>query len=137
MNNFFKWLPFETDESSNQASKKWLSNDKAQYIINDGELLDALKFIPRTRRNEEFHKEIAKIENLGNLERWFAARMAQGNRNNLMFKYGMALVDSGFSYREIEVKIKKFNKQLPAPLSTEEIESSILVTIAKKFTDKQ
>ena len=54
-----------------------------------------------------------------------------------MFKYGMALVDSGFSYREIEVKIKKFNKQLPAPLSTEEIESSILVTIAKKFTDKQ
>lgn len=137
MNNFFKWLPFETDESSNQASKKWLSNDKAQYIVNDGELLDALKFIPRTRRNEEFHKEIAKIENLGNLERWFAARMAQGNRNNLMFKYGMALVDSGFSYREIEVKIKKFNKQLPAPLSTEEIESSILVTIAKKFTDKQ
>lgn len=136
MNNFFKWLPFETDESANQASKKWLSNDKATWLCNDGELLDALKFIPGTRRNDEFLKETGKIENLGNLERWFATRMAQGNRNNLMFKYGMALFDSGYSYQDIEAKIKKFNKQISAPLPEDEINSSILVTIAKKFTDK-
>lgn len=133
MNNIFKWLPFSTDESANQISKKWLTNDNAQLIENDGELLDALKFIPRTRRNEEYLKEMSKIENLGNLERWFASRMIQGNRNNLMFKYGMALVDSGLSYREVESKVKKFNKQLPNPLSEDELDKSIFVTIAKKY----
>ena len=133
MNNIFKWLPFSTDECANQASKKWLSNDKAQYFINDGALLDALKFIPRTSRNEQYQKEMSKIENLDNLERWFASRMAQGNRNNLMFKYGMALVDSGMSFNEVAAKIKKFNKQIDCSLPLEELESSVLVTIAKKY----
>ena len=133
MNNVFKWLPFETDECANQASKKWLANDKAQYISNDGELLDALKFIPRTSRNEQYQKEMSKIENMDNLERWFAQRMVQGNRNNLMFKYGMALVDSGLDFQEVETKVKKFNKQINSGLTEEELEKSILVTIAKKY----
>ena len=133
MNNVFKWLPFETDECANQASKKWLANDKAQYISNDGELLDALKFIPRTSRNEQYQKEMSKIENMDNLERWFAQRMVQGNRNNLMFKYGMALVDSGLDFQEVEAKVKKFNKQINSGLTEEELEKSILVTIAKKY----
>ena len=133
MNNVFKWLPFETDECANQASKKWLANDKAQYISNDGELLDALKFIPRTSRNEQYQKEMSKIENMDNLERWFAQRMVQGNRNNLMFKYGMALVDSGLDFQEVEARVKKFNKQINSGLTEEELEKSILVTIAKKY----
>ena len=133
MNNVFKWLPFETDECANQASKKWLANDKAQYFINDGELLDALKFIPRTSRNEQYQKEMSKIENLDNLERWFAQRMVQGNRNNLMFKYGMALVDSGLDFPEVEARVKKFNKQISTGLTEEELEKSILVSIAKKY----
>ena len=133
MNNVFKWLPFETDECSNQPSKKWLANSKAQYFINDGELLDALKFIPRTSRNEQYQKEMSKIENLDNLERWFAQRMVQGNRNNLMFKYGMALYDSGLAFADVEEKIKKFNKEANVGLSEEELKSSILITIAKKY----
>ena len=133
MNNVFKWLPFETDECSNQPSKKWLANNKAQYFINDGELLDALKFIPRTSRNEQYQKEMSKIENLDNLERWFAQRMVQGNRNNLMFKYGMALYDSGLAFADVEEKIKKFNKEANVGLSEEELKSSILITIAKKY----
>ena len=133
MNNIIKWLPFETDECANQASKKWLSNDKAQYYSNDGELLDALKFIPRTSRNEQYQKEMSKIEDLDNLERWFAQRMVQGNRNNLMFKYGMALVDNGYTFEDVADKIKKFNKQINCGLSEDELEKSILVTIAKKY----
>ena len=133
INNIRTWLPFEIDEATNQICKKWLSNDKAQYITNEGELFDALKFIPRTSRNEQYQKEMAKIENLDNLERWFASNMAQGNRNNLMFKYGMALVDSGLSFEDVSAKIKSFNKQINCGLSEEELEKSILVTIAKKF----
>lgn len=133
MNNIFKWLPFETDECANQASKKWSSYDGGQYFQNDGEILDALKFIPGTSRNDQYKKEMAKIEDLGNLERWFATQMSEGNRNNNMFKYGMALVDSGLTFEEISSQIKKFNKQLSNPLPEEELEKSVLVTIAKKF----
>lgn len=133
MNNIFKWLPFETDECANQASKKWSSYDGGQYFQNDGEILDALKFIPGTSRNDQYKKEMAKIEDLGNLERWFASQMSEGNRNNNMFKYGMALVDSGLTFEEVSSQIKKFNKQLSNPLPEEELEKSVLVTIAKKF----
>lgn len=133
MDNVFQWLPFKTDECANQASKKWLSHAGGTLIENDGKLLDALRFIPRTSRNEQYHKEMSKIENMDNLERWFATNMQNGNRNNLMFKYGMALYDSGLSLQEITQKIKKFNKQISSPLPEEEIDRSILVTIAKKF----
>lgn len=133
MNNIFKWLPFETDECANQASKKWSSYNGGQYFQNDGDILDALKFIPGTSRNDQYKKEMAKIEDLGNLERWFATQMSEGNRNNNMFKYGMALVDSGLTFEEVSSQIKKFNKQLSNPLPEEELEKSVLVTIAKKF----
>ena len=77
-------------------------------------------------------KENSKIANLGNLERWFASRMEPGNRNNMLFKYAMILVDNGLSLREVEVKLKKFNKQLSDPVTDEELDKSILVSVAKK-----
>jgi hypothetical protein len=133
MNNIIKWLPFKIDETSNQASKKWLSNDKGQIFKNDGECLDALRFIPRTSRNEQFEKDYSKIESMDNLERWFASRMIPGNRNNMMYKYAMALVDSGLDFNEVSERVKKFNKQSGCNLSTEELNGSILTSIAKKF----
>lgn len=133
MNNIIKWLPFQVDEASNQASKKWLANDKGLLFKNDGELLDALKFIPRTSRNDQFEKDFSKIESMDNLERWFASKMAQGNRNNMMFKYAMALVDSGLDFNAVTERVKKFNKQSGCNLSIEELNSSIFTTIAKKF----
>lgn len=133
MNNIIKWLPFTIDEASNQASKKWLSNPSGLVFKNDGELLDALKFIPRTSRNEQFEKEFSKIESMDNLERWFASRMAPGNRNNMMYKYAMALVDNGLTFNEVSERVKKFNKQSGCNLTTEELNSSILTSIAKKF----
>ena len=133
MDNVLKWLPFETDECANQASKKWSAYAQGTLYKNDGILLDALKFIPGTSRNDQYKKEMSKIESMDNLERWFATRMVEGNRNNHMFKYGMALVDSGLSFNDVSSKIKKFNKQLNNPLPEEELEKSVLVTIAKKF----
>jgi len=134
MNNIIKWLPFKIDETSNQASKKWLSNDKGQIYRNDGECLDALKFIPRTSRNEQFEKDYSKIESMDNLERWFASRMVPGNRNNMMYKYAMALVDSGMDFNTVSDRVKKFNKQSGCNLSADELNSSILTSIAKKFS---
>lgn len=133
MDNILKWLPFETDECANQASKKWSCHEGGVLIQNEGVLLDALKFIPGTSRNDQYKKEMSKIADMDNLERWFATRMVEGNRNNHMFKYGMALVDAGLSFEEVSSKIKHFNKQLNNPLPVDELEKSVLVTIAKKY----
>ena len=132
MNNILKWLPFDSDSSANQRAKKWESYNKGTFFYNEGILLDALQFIPRTNRNEQFQEKFKEIEDLGSLERWFAARIAEGNRNNNMLKYALALVDSGLSYPEVESRVLGFNKKLKFPLPEEELKRTVLVTTAKK-----
>ena len=71
------------------------------------------------------------------LERWFAERISQGNRNNNMIKYALALVDGGMDLPEVAARVKSFNKQLKLPLAEEELETTILKTVAKKIEEKQ
>lgn len=133
MNSLMEWLPFETDESANQRSKKWESFDGDYFYNEEGQLLDALKFIPKTTRNEQHKKGMQQIESMDNLERWFAERIATGNRNKQMIKYALALVDSGMSLQEISTQVHAFNKKLNNPLPESEIDSTILTTVAKRF----
>ena len=134
MNNIMNWLPFKTDESANQRSKKWETNSKGTFFVNqNGKLLDALMFIPKTSKNEQYQKEFQKIESMDNLERWFAQRIATGNRNNQMIKYALLLVDSGLSQLDVEKKVKAFNKRLSNPLSDDELSATIFTTVAKKY----
>lgn len=132
MNNFLRWLPFESDESANQASKKWLSNPNGIFYQNDGKLLDALMFIPKTSRNEQYKKDIQRIENLDALERWFANLMTNGNRNNLLIRYALTLVDNGCPLHEVEAKVRHLNKSIVNGISDEEISNTIMVTVAKR-----
>ena len=135
MNCVMAWLPFKTDEAANQRSKKWESFANGQIHYNlDGELLDALDFIPKTSRNETFKHQNQKLESLDNLERWFAQRMAEGNRNNHMIKFALALVDSGMGLLEVEAAVKAFNKKLNNPLTEAEISSTVMVTVGKRYT---
>lgn len=134
MNNVMNWLPFKSDETCNQRAKKWETNDKGTYYYNhEARILDCLRFVPRTSKNEQFQKDFQKVESLDNLERWFAQRIAQGNRNNQMIKYALALVDNGCSYNEVEAHVKGFNKKLSNPLPEPELNSTILQTVAKKY----
>ena len=134
MNALMEWLPFDSDESSNQRAKKWetLENTSVHYN-NEGHLLDALKFIPKTRKNEEYVKERQAIQSMDNLERWFAERIARGNRNNQMIKFAMALVDSGMNLIEVSDRVHGFNKKLENPLPEAEINNTILTTVAKRL----
>jgi hypothetical protein len=135
MNGILAWLPFETDESANQREKKWECFDGGEYHYNlEAKTLDVLSFIPRTRPNEEFKTNFAKVESLDNLERWFATRIASGNRNNQMIKFALALVDNGMSLIEVSKHVHAFNKKLNTPLDEDEIESTIMTTVAKRFT---
>jgi len=145
INCVMSWLPFKIDEASNQRSKKWMSHpgeydeetqtfskDNLHYNL-EGELLDARDFIPKTSRNEEYKKQSAKLESLDNLERWFAQRIASGNRNNHMIKFALALVDSGMSLFDVKNAVTAFNGKLNNPLSQQELDSTVMVTVAKRF----
>lgn len=137
MQGIVNWLPFKTDEEANQRERKWESYHAGTYHYNhEGELLDALRFIPKTSKNEQYRKEFQQVQSLDNLERWFAQRIASGNRNNQMLKYALALVDTGMNLMEISQQVHAFNKKLNKPLEENEIDSTIMVTVAKRFDPK-
>lgn len=133
MNQVLAWLPFKSDQASNQRAKKWLTNPNGQHHYNEGKLLDALVFIPKTSRNEAHKKEFQALESLDNLERWFAQKIATGNRNNHLIKYALALVDGGMDFLQVSAHVHGFNQKLNDPLSEDEIENTILTTVAKRF----
>ncbi|RUX60180.1 primase C-terminal domain-containing protein [Mesorhizobium sp. M7A.F.Ca.CA.002.12.1.1] len=134
MNNIMDWLPFATDESANQRAKKWESYAGGDFHYNlEGDTLDVLKFIPKTSRNELYKKSNQELGSLDNLERWFAGRIASGNRNNQMIKYALALVDSGWELTAVRDQVHAFNKKLSDSMTEQEIDSTIMVTVAKRY----
>lgn len=136
MNNVMAWLPFKTDDTANQRAKKWETFPGVYHYNLEGEILDALPFIPKTSKNEAYKKEMQQLESLDNLQRWFAQRIASGNRNNQMLKYALALVDSGMSLVEVQRQVHSFNKSLNTPLTEDEIDTTIMVTVSKRFERK-
>lgn len=136
MNGILAWLPFKTDETSNQRAKKWSCCDTGVFVTHDdAPLFDVIPFIPKTAKHEAMQKEAKDkgLVNLGNLERWFAVRMAEGNRNNNMIKFALALVDGGMSLPEVQAHVMAFNGKLQAPLDEDEITQTVMVTVAKRY----
>lgn len=134
MNSVMEWLPFKTDSSANQRAKKWEAFDKGSLFFNmEGELLDGLPFIPKTSKHEQYKQGMQKVQSLDNLERWFAQRIATGSRNNQMIKYALALVDSGMDLLAVGKQVHAFNSKLNNPMTENEVDSTIMVTVAKRF----
>lgn len=136
MENIFSWLPFEVDTSTGQRSRKWLTNP-SHYEYNEGQLLDATLFIPKTKKAEERNSYINENSDLSSLERWFTAQAGEGSRNNMLLRYGYALVDKGYVSEHIRTAILEFNHKLPKPLPIDEIEHTIMLSVAKKIGNKE
>jgi hypothetical protein len=142
MDNVLSWLPFPapTDDAANQPEKKWecfggTEDVKSEFFMNaEGTLLDVLQFIPRTTVNDKFHDQFKQVASLDNLERWFAAKIATGNRNNQMIKFALALVDGGMNLLEVSRAVHAFNGKISNPMDEEEIDSTIMVTVGKRFS---
>jgi len=138
VNDVIAWLPFKAsvvDTASNQRSKKWMTCDTGRYYYNmEAELFNILPFIPKTSQNEVFKKDMKSVESMDNLERWFASRMDQGNRNNNMLKYALALVDSGMDFFSVENAVLTFNKKILNPLDEQELSVTVMRTVAKKYS---
>ena len=135
MSNIYEWLPFEVDTCTNQRARKWLSHD-GFYEYNDGELLDALPFIPKTSKNEERKELLNSQSSLDALERWVLNNSGDGNRNNMLLRYSMILVDAGFDFEGIRTRIMTLNDKMPDKLEEAEILSTILVTVSKALAKR-
>ena len=132
MNNILSWMPFNVDPAVNQRAHKWLTNPNTTLYKNDGKLFDVLPFIPHTKRNETFMEAEKKIGNFGALEKWFSRQYSEGNRNNVLYRYAMALLDAGKSSMEIERCVLSFNDAQENKLNKDEIKNTILTQIARK-----
>lgn len=135
MSNVFQWLPFECDTQTNQRSRKW-ETFPGDYKYNSGDLLDAFKFIPKTRKAEEQKREMTQLSSLNNLERWFVAKGKEGNRNNMLLRYGYVLVDMGLDYNSIINNIHALNSRLDSPLSDDELLNTVMPSVSKKLHEK-
>lgn len=135
MENVFNWLPFSVDTAAKDIARKWQSHN-GQYQYQDGELLDAMLFIPQTKKEEEQSQKIMDHESLSNLERWFFLNTDIGNRSNQLIRYALALVDSGYNIEGVRNSIQSFNSKLKDPLPDDEINSTILVSAAKAIAKR-
>lgn len=135
MSNVFEWLPFQVDDATGQRARKWLSHN-GHFEYNDGELLDVLPFIPKTSKNEERKALMDSQQSMDNLERWVINNIGDGNRNNMLLRFAMILVDAGFDFEGVRSRVVGLNSKIADKLDEAEIMTSIMVTTAKAIAKK-
>ena len=135
MSNIYEWLPFEVDTATNQRARKWLSCE-GHYEYNDGEVLDALPFIPKTSKNEARKELMNSQQSMDNLGRWVINNIGDGNRNNMLLRYSMILLDAGFDFEAIRTKVIALNDKIPDKLEEAEIMATIMTTVMKTIAKR-
>jgi hypothetical protein len=135
MSNIYEWLPFEVDTATNQRARKWMSHD-GTFEYNEGDVLDALPFIPKTSKNEERKELMNSQQSMDNLERWVINNIGDGNRNNLLLRFAMILLDGGFDFETIRQRVMTLNNKIADKLDEAEIMSTIMITVAKSISKR-
>jgi hypothetical protein len=135
MSNIYEWLPFEVDTATNQRARKWMSHD-GTFEYNEGDVLDALPFIPKTSKNEERKELMNSQQSMDNLERWVINNIGDGNRNNMLLRFAMILLDGGFDFENIRQRIMTLNNKIADKLDEAEVMGTIMVTVAKAISKR-
>lgn len=143
MDAFLLWLPFDSDRAANQRSKKWMTMETSPETGLDCEvkyhvgpnLVDALPFIPKTKKNAEYMAQVVDLGNLDHLERWFLDHMDEGGRNNNLLNFAMMLKDAGMGFDDLKDKVLTLNKRSQHPLKEDEIHSTILKSVGQKMDE--
>jgi hypothetical protein len=132
MKNIYEWLPFTVDTATHDRCRKWLTcNGKHWY--NDGELLDTLQFIPKTKKAEDRKQKLATQTNLTALERWALNQAGDGNRNFTLARHAFTLVEMGHSLEAIRSQVMEMNQKFDDPLDDIEIHNTILTSVNKRI----
>jgi hypothetical protein len=135
MANIYEWLPFDVDKATNQRARKWLSHD-GHFEYNEGEMLDALPFIPKTSKNEERKALVDSQQSMDNLERWVINNIGDGNRNNMLLRYSMILLDAGFDFEGIRSRVMSLNDKIADKLEEQEIMGTVMVTVMRALAKR-
>jgi hypothetical protein len=99
-------------------------------------VLDALPFIPKTTKNEERKALFNTQQSMDNLERWVLNNSGDGNRNNMLLRYAMILVDAGFAFENIRSRVVGLNDKMPDKLSEAEIMATVMTTVMKTLSKR-
>jgi hypothetical protein len=132
MISLYDWLPFDVDRQTKERSRKWLAHP-GQYLYNDGELLDILPFIPKTKKNEDHKQLITSQQAMDNLERWVSNNIGDGNRNNMLLRYALVLLDGGFDFEAIRTRVMALNDKIADKLDEAELMATVMVTVARRL----
>ncbi|MCA9911739.1 MAG: DUF3987 domain-containing protein, partial [Anaerolineae bacterium] len=135
MKNIYEWLPFEADSATGQRARKWMShNGHHEYV--DGDVLDVLPFIPKTSKNEQRKELLNSQQSMDNLERWVMNNIGDGNRNNMLLRFAMILVDAGLDLEGIRQRVMSLNDKIADKLEEAEIMATIMMTVAKALAKR-
>jgi len=134
MQNVYEWLPFKVDDSTCDRPRKWLTYCGHHEYIDGDKLIDVMEFIPKTTRNDERKQSILDMQSLSNLERWFVSNTGNGNRSNQLIKYGLMLADTGGDFNSIRDAVLGLNQKLSDKLTEREIDTTIMVSVAKALS---
>jgi hypothetical protein len=74
---------------------------------------------------------------MDNMERWFCNRIEVGNRATMLVRYGFMLVDNNYPLDAIRYTLIQFNEKMRDPISQEEIDTKIMISISKKLNAKE
>lgn len=135
MKNIYSWLPFECDEATSDRPRKWLTSD-GEFHYNDGILLDVTKFIPRTDKAIKQQNTIVSMGDMTNMERWFASHIKTGNRNIMLLRFGLILLDNNIDPKDILARLLEFNGKLSSPVDDIEIHKTVMSTINQRAGEK-
>lgn len=94
-------------------------------------------FIPQTKKAATQQKHLNSLSSMTNLERWFILNTEEGNRSNMLVKYGFALLDNGYTLSAAREAILSFNQKLESSLSEDEILMTIMITLTKKAAEME
>lgn len=135
MANIYEWLPFEVDTGTDQRSRKWLSHN-GHFEYNEGEVLDALPFIPKTSKNEVRKQLMNSQQSMDNLERWILNNSGEGNRNNMLLRYALILLDGGFDFEGVRTRVMTLNDKMPDKLDEVEVMGTVMTTVMKTIAKR-
>lgn len=110
----------------------WTTYSTAEVRVHEGALLDATQFIPNTLRQDALRNIPKQLKNLPQLERWFAMRASEGNRNNLLLRLSLVLADQGMDLTQVQERVLAVNHTLDEPLSEAEVNQTIFRTLARR-----
>lgn len=142
-------IPFDTN-TCDSARFFWVPDNAKRDLVKkagkiDGsKLLDLTYFIPELKAYHDMQSKSTILnsrkywDNMSVreiLERALKNEKIKG-RNSALFSMAMNLFDKNVSEKEIHDHIYDINDKFDSPLDTEEIEKSILSSLAKKFYNK-